>query len=68
MILSSTGLQQGDPLGPFLFALGVQNMISKLKSKFNTWYLDDGSAADKADIVLSDLKHTIKEGEKFTYF
>ena len=27
-------------------------------------YLDDGSAAYKAEIVLSDLKHIIKEGEK----
>ena len=55
IIHSSSGLQQGDPLGPFLFTLGIQPLMSRLKSKFNTWYVDDGSVADEPSIVKEDF-------------
>ncbi|XP_026417474.1 uncharacterized protein LOC113312957 [Papaver somniferum] len=49
-ILSSTqGVQQGDPLGPLLFALALHPLIEKIASNctldFNAWYLDDGTIA-----------------------
>ena len=44
---SCTGVQQGDPLGPLLFALVLHPIIMKIKAqcpnlKLNAWYLDDG--------------------------
>ena len=51
---SCEGVQQGDPLGPFLFSLGIQNIINDCKSEFNCWYLDDGSLAGDVKTVLED--------------
>jgi hypothetical protein len=41
---SSEGVQQGDPLGPLLFALGLQDLISQLPPNipWKSFYLDDG--------------------------
>ena len=35
-ILSTNGVQQGDPLGPFLFAAGIHRIISRLKRKYGS--------------------------------
>jgi hypothetical protein len=59
IILSSSGVQQGDPLGPLLFCLLTQDLIVKLKSELNVWYLDDGTLGGTVDSVLSDIE-TIK--------
>ena len=37
---SATGIQQGDPFGPALFALGIDSLIKDLDVEFNAWYLD----------------------------
>ena len=42
-LLSAEGVQQGDPLGPLCFSLAIHDLISKLSSELNTWYLDDGA-------------------------
>ena len=63
IIKSLTGLQQGDVLGPFLFALSIQKMVSELKSTFNIWYLDDGSLGGDPYIVLDDLKKYLNMGK-----
>ena len=43
---STTGVQQGDPLGPFLFACSIHPILQALQEKFpdvyQKWYLDDG--------------------------
>jgi len=43
----TTGVQQGDPLGPLLFSAGIHAVISSCNSHFpevwGCWYLDDGS-------------------------
>ena len=45
-LLSSTGVHQGDPLGPFLFSLTLQPVLKKVQEVEgivqNSWYLDDG--------------------------
>lgn len=50
IISSEIGIQQGDPMAPFLFSLALQNLVSKIGSSFpdlllNRWYLDDGNLA-----------------------
>ena len=43
----TTGVQQGDPLGPLLFSAGIHAVISSCNVNFpevwGCWYLDDGS-------------------------
>ena len=55
IIPSMEGVQQGDPLGPFLFSLGIQDLINSCKSQYNCWYLDDGTLGDSAEVVLEDF-------------
>ncbi|KAL4583664.1 hypothetical protein LXL04_008246 [Taraxacum kok-saghyz] len=46
-IWTATGVQQGDPLGPLLFALVLHPLVHKIKDNckllVHAWYLDDGS-------------------------
>jgi len=48
ILLSKTGVQQGDPMGPFLFGLGINKAVKHINSfdvDLNKWYLDDGVMA-----------------------
>ena len=52
IIHSCSGAQQGDPLGPFLFSLGLCAILKKCKGftkrvKFHAWYMDDGTFVAK---------------------
>src|ERR1043165_4560734 len=38
---SSEGVQQGDPLGPLLFCLGINPLLGDIQSEFVSGYLDD---------------------------
>ncbi|XP_069953548.1 protein amalgam-like [Cherax quadricarinatus] len=55
-IPSSEGVQQGDPLAPLFFCLAVRELTSNLRSKLNTWYLDDGILAGTEESLLEDLQ------------
>ena len=55
---SSTGIQQDDPLGPLLFAAGVQPLAAGLRASsvdFTLFYLDDGVLAGSVDSVIIAL-------------
>ena len=61
ILSSETGIQQGDPSGPALFSLGLNDIIKKLKSEVNIWYLDDSNMAGSPQIVLEDLRLLMRE-------
>ena len=52
---SVTGIQQGDPIGPALFALSVDEAARDVQSEFNVWYLDDTTLGDSPERVYNDL-------------
>ena len=61
VIMSSEGVQQGDPLDPLLFCLTIQPLVLKLSSEFKVFYLDDGTLGGSLQDVLHDLKLVEKE-------
>eukprot|EP00731_Ephydatia_muelleri_P000760 Em0001g760a len=61
-IFSETGVQQGDPLGPLLFALVLQKILNAIDADddcihilYQAWYLDDGTLAGKKSAILRAL-------------
>ena len=55
-------MQQGDPLGPLLFSLVLQRLISSIDADddciqvlFQAWYLDDGVLTGRRSAVLRAL-------------
>nr|GEV49537.1 putative reverse transcriptase domain-containing protein [Tanacetum cinerariifolium] len=56
-IWSTTEVQQGDPLGPLLFALVLHPLVHRIKDccqlLFHAWYLDD-------DTIIGDTKEVAK--------
>ena len=58
-INSEAGVQQGDPLGPLLFSLGVDDIARSVSAPVNIWYLDDATIGGTPEIVLNALKRII---------
>ncbi|XP_037034226.1 uncharacterized protein LOC119073006 [Bradysia coprophila] len=58
-MLSQRGCQQGDPCGPAVFCLGIQDMIESLEAEFNIWYMDDGTIGGTPEVVIKDLQTVI---------
>ena len=59
IVESREGVQQGDPLGPFLFSLGIMDIIKSMNTELNCWYLDDGTIAGDVNTVLDCFKKII---------
>ena len=61
VISSESGVQQGDPLGPFLFSIVLHKLVKTISETFphilfNQWYLDDGVIVGKVEEVVGVLK------------
>jgi hypothetical protein len=56
LITSEVGAQQGDPLGPLLFSLGIQPIIQALESELVLGYLDDLTLGGDLAILERDVK------------
>ena len=59
-ITSATGLQQGDPAGPALFALTIDELVKSLTTELNIWFLDDGTLGDTVPNVLDNLDRLLE--------
>ena len=60
-LVSATGIQQGDPFGPALFSLGIDELSRKVDAEFNVWYLDDGTIGDAPEKVISCVRGLIDD-------
>lgn len=58
-LLSKRGFQQGDPLGPPGFCIGIMRMTHSLLSRLNGWYLDDGTIGDVLSVILDDIRKVL---------
>nr|GEW26915.1 putative reverse transcriptase domain-containing protein [Tanacetum cinerariifolium] len=69
-IWSATGVHQGDPLGPLLFALILHPLLHKTKDSckliLHAWYLDDGTViGDSKEVArVLDIKKRPSSGVK----
>ena len=58
-ILSETGAQQDDPIGPVLFAVAADEITRSVKSPIEIWYLDDATIGGPVESVCEDLRRII---------
>ncbi len=65
LIPSTNGIQQGDPLGPPLFAMTIHDASDNLHSPFNVWYLDDITLGGDCEKVTHDLSIIIPKLESY---
>ena len=58
LVASSTGVQQGDPLGPTFFSLAIDDIARsvQLELELNVWYLDDACIGGDPVSVLKALR------------
>ena len=63
LIKSKEGVQQGDPLGPFLFLLAIMDLTKRCESEINLWYLDDGTIAGPPETVYRDLNRILASAD-----
>ena len=55
-LVSSEGVQQGDPLGPLLFCLAIYRHSTLLSAEFCVEYLDDITLGGPTEEILHDLE------------
>ena len=68
-LTSSTGVQQGDPLGPLLFSLVLSELMDEIGQtndvSFQVWYLGDGSFVGQRSAVASLLELVKSKGPDY---
>ena len=75
VIPSEEGVYQGDPLGPFLFALSMHSVINRLQKKHSNLtilaYLDDifvVGYSQQYESVLTDLRNCLMANIFHTFY
>jgi hypothetical protein len=63
-IKSVCGIQQGDPLGPALFALTIHPIVKKVQTEFNCCFIDDVAIGDTPAAVFDTFLQISEEAEK----
>jgi len=67
--MASSGVQQGDPLGPLLFSLVLLQFIDSVKlhdiANLHLWYLDDGMFIRPKSCLLQLLESFSSHGPQF---
>jgi hypothetical protein len=61
VILSKSGVQQGDPLGPLLFAIAIHSLILDQHCR----YLDDGTAIGLIDTLVTFVDRLIQNSSSY---
>ena len=71
-ILSTAGVQQGDPLGPLLFSLTLLELLDAIGPveglSLQLWYLDDGTVVGTRAAVRRFLELLLEKGPQFGLF
>ena len=71
-VLSTTGVQQGDPLGPLLFSLVLLEALDEVGGldalSLCLWYLDDGTLVGPRPVVRCFLDRLLATGPKYGLF
>ena len=57
---SKEEVQQGDPLGPFLFSLVINDLVNSCERPMNLWYLDDERVGGSVKQVFQDYNRIIE--------
>ncbi|KAL7676016.1 hypothetical protein ACOME3_002273 [Neoechinorhynchus agilis] len=65
---SAEGVQQGDPLGPLLFALTINHLAHSSSSDLSIWYLDDCCIGGEIDQLIRDIKNISEMGADIGLF
>jgi hypothetical protein len=72
LISSEEGVQQGDPLGPFLFCVVLKQLIRHLSAidgiHINAWYLDDGCLLGEQSAIRRAIGVISREGPPLGLF
>jgi len=71
-ILSTAGVQQGDPLGPLLFSLVLLEVLDEVGGLDTlglcVWYLDDGTVVGPRPLIRQFLDRLLAIGPKYGLF